>query len=189
MGDVCLTYLNSQTIQNLPPDLWKYMGKIPLLDYWGVHARKELTERTKLLAPQLLRQYDHHASAKILQVNQRFRTYYNGWLTPSGFTGLHAIACSGIVETAKTLIELGGCDVNGRDSLGCTPLMWAARHNNSGVCEALLELGDADPSIRDMEGETALSTAIKGGHEDIVKLLERQDVIPDSHNNSSQTPL
>ena len=75
MADVCLTYLNSQTIQGLPPNLWEHLGKIPFLDYtscyWGVHARKGLTGHIKSLALRLLGRYEHHISAKIFQVNQR----------------------------------------------------------------------------------------------------------------------
>ena len=29
MADVCLTYLNSPTIRNQPPDLWEHLGTIP----------------------------------------------------------------------------------------------------------------------------------------------------------------
>ena len=80
--------------------------------------------------------------------------------------------------------------MNGKDSLGCTPLMWAARNNNRGVCEVLLGLGDADPSITDSRGETSLFMASADGYEDIVKLLiDRKDVIAVSHNNGGQTPL
>ena len=194
MADVCLTYLNSQTIQELPPNLWEHLGKIPFLNYascyWGVHARKELTGCTGSLALQLLDRYDHHVSAKIFQANQRVWTYYDSRHAPSRFTGLHAIACFGIAEIARSLIRLGGYDVNGKDSLGCTPLIWAARNNNQGVCEVLLGLGDADPNIADSRGETPLFMASADGHEDIVKLLlECKDVIADSPNNGGQTPL
>jgi len=179
MAEVCLIYLNSPTIQNLPIFIWKYIQKMPFLVYascyWGVHARKELTERTKSLALQLLERYDRHISMKVLQDYQRFRTLYKGLLTPTGFTGLHAIACFGIPEIAAAMIESGGCDVNKKDSLGCTPLMWAAKNNNTAVCEVLLELGHADPNIRDSEGETALFMALADGCQGIVNLLYHRE--------------
>ena len=179
MADVCLTYLNSQTIQNLPPNLWEHLRMIPFLDYascyWGVHARKELTEHTKSLALQLLDQYEYHVAVKIHQVNQRFRTLHKGLLTPSGFTRLHAIACFGIAEIATALIKSGGCDVNRKDSLDCTPLMWAAKNNNAAVCEVLLELGDADPNIKDSEGEIALYMALADGYQGVVDLLYHRE--------------
>ena len=194
MADVCLTYLNSPTIQELPPNLWEHLGKIPFLGYascyWGAHARKELTRSTRSLALQLLDRYDHHVSAKIFQVHQRAWRYYDSQHAPGRFSGLHAIACFGIVEIATALIQLGCYDVNGKDSLGCTSLMWAARNNNRGVCEVLLVLGDADPNTADSRGETSLFMASAAGHEDIVKLLlECKDVITDSPNNGGQTPL
>jgi len=194
MADVCLTYLNFPTIQELPLNLWEHLGKIPFLGYascyWGVHARKELTGRTRSLALQHLDRYEHHVSARLFQVSQKVWTYYDGRHAPSRFTGLHAIACFGITEMATTLIRLGSYDVNGEDSLGCTPLMWAARNNNRGVCDVLLGLGDADPNIIDSRGETPLFMASADGHEDIVKLLlEREDVVSDSPNSAGQTAL
>ena len=73
IAEACLTYLNFQKIKDLQPGLWVPRGTTPFLDYascyWGVHARKGLSERTKSLALQLLDQFDHHISAKLLQVN------------------------------------------------------------------------------------------------------------------------
>ena len=54
MADICLTYLNFQSIKDLPPALQNLPETALFLDYascyWGVHARKELTERTKSFA-------------------------------------------------------------------------------------------------------------------------------------------
>src|SRR5205807_3581424 len=135
MAEVCLTYLNFQNIKDLPPTLLAPLPQTPFLDYascyWGVHARKELSEHTKSLALQLLDQYDHHVSAGLLLVNQRPRLLH--WYSPREikhsfgmFTGLHAIAYFGVMEIAMTLIKSRDCDVNGKDFQGCTPLLWAA---------------------------------------------------------------
>ena len=74
MADVGLTYLNFQSIKDLPLELLESPETMPFLGYascyWGVHAGKELTERTKSLALQLLSQYDHHVAAMMLQVNR-----------------------------------------------------------------------------------------------------------------------
>ena len=59
MAHVCLTFLNFQSIKDLPSNLLKPPETTPFLDYaWGAHAKKELIERTKTLALKLLYQYD-----------------------------------------------------------------------------------------------------------------------------------
>ena len=98
MAEICLTYLNFQSIKDLPPNLLVPPPQAPFLEYascyWGAHSRRELTRSTKSLAFQLLDQYDHHVSAKLLLVNQRVWPSYRirAHEHPgSGFTGLHAM--------------------------------------------------------------------------------------------------
>lgn len=55
-----------------------------------------------------------------------------------------------------------GADVNARcNAQGMTPLMQAARHNDSVACRLLLNAG-ADPNLRDVNGMTALNYALIG---------------------------
>ena len=197
MAEICLTYLGFQSIKDLPPTLLVSPPQAPFLEYascyWGAHAQKELTERTKSLALQLLDQYDHHISAKLLLVSQRvwpFHRVYAREGSASGFTGLHAIAFFGVAEVAMALLELRDWEVNEKDIVGLTPLLWAVRNKNEGVCKLLLELGDVDPGITDGEGQTPLSVASASGHEGIVKLLlERKEVNPYSSDKGGRTPL
>ena len=194
MADVCLTYLNFQSIKDLPSYLLKPPKTTPFLDYascyWGAHAKKELTVPTIELALQLLDRYDNHVSSRILQVNQT-RAHYHLQSSWGGFTGLHAIACFGVAEIATTaLTKLGGWEVNMKDSLSYAPLWWAARNNNREVCEILLELAGVDPNIRDDGGRTPLLIASVAGHEGIVKLLlECEEVDPDPSDKDGQTAL
>ena len=85
----------------------------------------------------------------MLQVNRGVWTSYGGGGPITGFTGLHAITCFGAAEIAMALIQSGGQEVNARDSEGVTPLLWAVKNNNAGVCQVLLELGGADPNAAD----------------------------------------
>ena len=194
MADVCLTYLNFQSIKDLPLDLLESPETMPFLGYascyWGVHVGKESTEHTKSLALQLLDRFDHHVAAMMLQVNRGVWTSYGGGGPITGFTGLHAIAYFGVAEIATALIRSGGWEVNARDSEGVTPLMWAVKNNNAGVCQVLLELGGADPNAADNRSQTPLHIASASGREDIVKLLlERKDVNPNSSDVGDRTPL
>jgi len=197
MADICLTYLNFQSIKDLPPDLWSAPVTAPFLDYascyWGVHARKELTEPTKSVALNLLAQFGHHVAARMLLLNQNFWRIIRGSPSgsgDSGTSGLHVIACFGITEIATAMIQSGGWEVNKRDCLDYTPLMWASRDNNPEVCEALLELAGADPAIADRKGRTPLCAASQKGHEGIVKqLLQRKEVNPNCPNKERETAL
>ena len=195
MADVCLTYLNFQSIKDLPPTIYPELPETaPFLHYascyWGVHSRKELSESTLTLALQLLGQYDQHVATRMLLVDQGFSNYTLTTGGHSGTYGLHAIACFGVAEIATAMIKSGGYEVDRRDSLGYTPLIWAAKNNNREVCEVLLELGGADPNIGNNIGWAPLLMASTTGHESIVKLLlERKEVNPDSSNEYGQTPL
>ena len=104
MADVCLTYLNFQSIKDLPPDLLEPPETMFFLGhafcYLGVHVGKELKELTKSRALQPLNHYDHHVAAMMLQVNRGLWISYGGGGPITGFTGLHAIACFGVVEIA-----------------------------------------------------------------------------------------
>jgi len=194
MADVCLTCLNFQSIKDLPTNLSEPPETAPFLAYascyWGVHARKELTEHTKSLALQLLVQYDHHIAARMLLVIPGFPNFMLPASGESGTCGLHAIAYFGVAEIATAMIKSAGCEVDRRDSRGYTPLIWAAENNNREVCEVLLELGGADPGIGGSGGQTPLLVASKAGCEGIVKLLlGRKEVNPDSSNEYGVTPL
>ena len=195
MAHVCLTYLNFQSIKDLPPSIYPELPETaPFLHYascyWGVHARKELSEPTLKLALQLLDQYDQHVATRMLLVAQGFSNYTLTTGGHSGTRGLHAIACFGVAKIVKAMIKAGGCEVDRRDSLGYTPLIWAAKNNNREVCEVLLELGGEDPNIGNNIGWAPLLMASTTGHESIVKLLlERKEVNPDSSNGHGSTPL
>ena len=70
IAEICLTYLNFQSICKLSTTLHTIPLTTPFLDYaacyWGFHARKEMAEGVKQLALQLLRRYANHISASLL---------------------------------------------------------------------------------------------------------------------------
>ena len=69
----------------------------------------------------------------------------------------------GIAEIAITMLEMERWDVNGRDSRGNTPLMWAIRYGNDRMVELLLEQGDIRPDMVTHNGRTAFSFAAELG--------------------------
>jgi len=208
MAEICLTYLNSQSIRELRDKLvinprtaslctyltYKtYLGDIlmvaPFLEYttcfWGNHAAREMTEPVKSQALRFLDGYENHASAAVLWGKK----LDEGRIT-SEISGLHCIAFWGIAEIAIDLLKLEERDVNGWDSSGRTPLMWAIKYKNRGMVEILLEQEDIEPDWKDAYGQTALSLASQSGEEDIVKLLlKRGDVDPNAPDKFGLTPL
>ena len=195
MAETCLTYLNSDQAKAFPAKPQPDLSSMPFLKYcsryWGIHAKRELSDRAVLLAMKLLDQYENHVAANSLfeqmldpdedppEVN-----------APSLFGGLHCASFFGIVEVMTRLLGISGCDANQGDSAGITPLAWAAWGGQREAVELLLRQGAVSPDKPDNEGRTPLLLAAIGGHELVVKqLLDREDVNPDRPDNEGGTPL
>ena len=181
MAETCLTYLNFQTIKDISWTPLALLRSTPFLGYsslfWGVHARRGASRDVVSLALQLFRQIESHISTKLLLADLISRTGLyirdipiNGAL--AGFTGLHSASVFGGVEIARALMDQPNCDLNGRDFLGITPLIWAAICGHEGVAKLLFERQTVKPDKPDRcFCRTALSWAAAKGHEGIVSLL------------------
>jgi len=194
MAEVCLTYLNFDSVNELSHNLYDAPEETRLLQYassyWGMYARNGLTEGVKSLALQLLRKFGKHISAKLLLEGGLNRWRQRGWYS-EGFTGLHCAAYLGLDEIAIAwLEEEEGCVADMVDRRGVTPLGWAASCGHGRIVELLLNRKEVNPGSRTMIGQTPLCHAASGGHEGIVKLLlDRKEVNPDSRADDGQTPL
>jgi uncharacterized protein len=101
--------------------------------------------------------------------------------------GLIDAVRAGNGQEAVRLIE-GGADVNAADSLGTTPLMWAARYGDVVVVERLIEAG-AKPAAENVFGVTPMSEAALIGSEAVIRELLAAGVDPDSPNPEGETAL
>jgi len=194
MAETCLSYLNSRKIKALSTSPPPNLQDTPFLEYsslyWGMHAKRDLSDCAKYLALKLFDDYSNHISSKILLRAQRqhFSTVY--FDKASLFSGLHCASFFGIVEIVASLLEVGGCETNQDDCLGNTPLVWAAHNGHEGAVKALLGRDDADPDKPGNNGQTPLSCAARCGHEGVVKiLLRRDDVDPNKPECGGETPL
>jgi len=195
IAETCLTYLNSQHVNSIPPKI-DDIQDVPFLQYssayWGSHAKRELSNRAKSLALKLFSQYGSHISARGLLEDQVESHWIIG--APEDdvvFTGLHSASIFGIVELASALIEMEDCDLNQKDSFGFTPLIWAAQYGHEGIVELLLAQKNVDPDLSDMpDNRPPLWWAATNGHEGVLKLLlAREDVDPERRDNGGRTPF
>jgi len=192
MADICLTYLNSQHVKALSIDPSPDTQNAPFLEYcsvfWGVHAKRELSDYGRALALELLKENYGEISTRLLFAQVKEFVLWSSY-TLSRFGGLHYASFFGIVEVVAGLIEMGCCDINEVDFSGCGPLVWAARNGHEGVVEILLGREDVNPDKPDDNDRTPLCYAAWNGHEGVVKiLLGREDVNPDKPDRWGRTP-
>lgn len=106
-------------------------------------------------------------------------------------TDLERAAAEGNVRRIRELIQ-EGADVNQQDDMGDTALHLASREGNKSVVRGLLDVRGVDMNLRnyDTPGETAREIALRNGHVDIAKLLEkRQGIItPPTMRSGPGTP-
>ena len=193
MAEICLTYLSSKQVKALSTCLSPDTRAMPFLEYcsvyWGVHAKRELSDCARSLAVELLKgNYDQISTQFLLARVDGFAHLKFDAFFP--FSGLHCAAFFGIIEVVTALIGMGCYDIDGGDFFGRTPLAWAAHNGHAGVAKTLLEREEVDPDKADNDGRTPLTYAAGKGHEEVVKiLLGREEVNPDKPNNGGSTPL
>jgi ankyrin repeat protein len=99
---------------------------------------------------------------------------------------LDAVRARNEQETVRLITA--GADVNAGDSLGTTPLMWAARHGDADMVERLLRAG-ANAKAENVLGVTPMSEAALIGSEPVIRELLAAGVDPDSPNPEGETAL
>ena len=80
----------------------------------------------------------------------------------NGMTLIHVASVAGHIDIVRLLLD-NSTEVDMKNSLGATPLMWAAYNARTGIIQILLNSG-ADIKIADNEGRTALDYTQKKGH-------------------------
>ena len=193
LAEICLTYLNSKQVKILGNTASPNIQNAPFLEYcsvyWGVHAKRELSDCARSLALELLKGPYTQISTKLL-LGQVKDFYLWRFKTLSLFSGLHCASFFGIVEVVSGLMEMGCYDINEEDFSGGGPLPWAARNGHEEVVKLLLGREDVNPDKPHNYGRTPLSNAAWGGHDGVVKiLLGREEVNPDKPDNDGRTPL
>lgn len=81
-------------------------------------------------------------------------------------------AMEGHETVAQLLLEQEGVQAGARRSAQCTTLFLAAEGRHFNIVKLLLDKG-CSPYIPSQMGPTPLCTAIRGGHDDIVQLMQQ----------------
>jgi len=194
IAETCLSYLNSHQVKALSANPSPYPQDTSFLEYssqyWGVHAKRDLSACAKSLALKLFDDYSNHISTEILLQRHDLYLYMIDPDKISFFSSLHCASVFGIVGVVASLLEEEGCDINQIDCAGNTPLVWAALNGHEEVVKMLLRRDDANSDKPDLFGQTPLWHAALNGHEGVVKiLLGRSDVNPDKPDKGGRTPL
>ena len=90
--------------------------------------------------------------------------------------------------TEVTRLIQAGANVNARDSIGYTALMWAAHYDAVDAAKALIEAG-ADMNAKDNNGYTALMVTVGKGSFDVAKVLIEAGADLEARDNDGETAL
>ncbi|WOK96677.1 hypothetical protein Cni_G05384 [Canna indica] len=93
-----------------------------------------------------------------------------------GRTPVMVAAGKGQVKCVRELVEKWGADKDARSGDGRTALYRAASNGDADTVTALLEMG-ADASIATARSRTPLDVARDKGHQEVVELLERGEMV------------
>ncbi|KAM7193002.1 Ankyrin repeat-containing domain protein [Rhypophila sp. PSN 637] len=112
------------------------------------------------------------------------RTITNGsdflddFIESARFTKTHRIVLGLSMHSLEEELVLNPDDINVQDSMGRTPLAWAAARGDAQAVATLLSYG-ADPNIMDIQISGPLSNAAAQGHTICVELLLEAGADPD----------
>lgn len=176
----CVTYLSYKNFAagacsgpNEREDFDKRVEQYPLTDYccsyWGLHAYR--AQPSSKLTDQII---DFLTKKPYLDFAVQAMWYSDSptladWDVKTGAHALHLAAFFGLNEVVTRLLKAQNI-VDSRDSLGTTPLMYAAAAGHAGVIQILLREG-ADPSLSCQRSSTALHRGVEGNHIGAVRHL------------------
>ncbi|MCL9683206.1 ankyrin repeat domain-containing protein [Legionella maioricensis] len=114
--------------------------------------------------------------------------------TSSGRQVIHMVCCDGLLNSVKRLLEKAPDLLNQKDSMGQTPILWAASRGHTEIVCYLAELGADLSQVTNNAGDphdgfSALHWAAEGGHVDTVKVLINSNASPFQRDSCNRTAV
>ena len=189
LGETCIAFLNNGQVKGIRDRKIRDLVHMPFLEYaslyWASHAKVELSDTAKALAPDLFQNFENHISFSFF-----FKKYYPYDRVDSGhpLTALHLASFLGIESLVAALIKVKSSDINKKDGSGHTPLFRAVDCRHHGVARLLLTCDGVDPD-RESFYSTPLIWAIKYGDDEMIRLLIKGGCDPTKPNKDGEIPL
>jgi ankyrin repeat protein len=175
LARTCLTYLLLDVFELgrcADRDFDQRSRTYPFLGYaasnWGRHAVETADQGIEEQVLVFLKS-DPHLDAATQAIWHLDAAGNKDWDAKSGATGLHMASYFGLVHAVESLIA-DKADIDAKDSLGTTPLIYAAIKGHETIVEKLLNAG-ANPNTVCFRGGAALHRAAAYDYLGIVKLL------------------
>ncbi|KAI9760710.1 MAG: hypothetical protein M1840_002218 [Geoglossum simile] len=194
----CTTYLSLRELERGPvygthldasnEDYQSLLRKLPLLEYaathWYYHVRMEGEKSTELWNCVYESLCDDRKMNLSFQVHQFSKKEF----FPSRQSSLHILVRARLAAYIARFTESRGNGLDGKDFLGDTPLMLAARSGDREVVRLLIEKG-ADIEAEASDGGTVLYETAKRGAVEMVALLLEKSANANAKTNYGRTPL
>ncbi|KAH7120600.1 ankyrin repeat-containing domain protein [Dactylonectria macrodidyma] len=149
----------------------KRLQSHPFYEYaaqnWGYHAREAAPSQEVLRFLENSAKVESSSQALMARKLDEWPLAHSPRM-PRQITGLHLAAYFGVEYAARHLLDKGIAVT--KDSLGRTPLWYAAGNGETSVAKLLLESG-VDIESGDIYGQTPLMRAVERGQVDIVQMV------------------
>ena len=203
ISNACITYLSFSAFStgfcHSYRDYKQRLESYPLYHYathnWARHAHisnNSAIQSATTVISFMEQDRNVEATFQLLLADERDSASVATSQVPQQTRGLHLAAYWGLDGALAELLTRGyGSEC--RDSLGQTPLLYAARRGNLSTVKILLGCREGiDANAADGEGATPLIHAVRGGHSAVVNLLlllDRLWVDVNHRDNNGQTAL
>ncbi|KAJ9235265.1 hypothetical protein DTO169E5_6231 [Paecilomyces variotii] len=192
IAQTCITYLSfkcfSSGRSSKQPENELRRQEYPLHRYaaqnWALHASQVLTsslEHAVKLTDVILEFLD-----KERNMQAAGQEMIDGF--PHRLTKVHLAAYGGLSIMISKYITSDE-DVDARDSMGMTPLAYAAQNGHLQVTELLIQSKRVHLDVREYFGATPLLLAARGGHKEVMEALLQYGACPDTKGFGRWSPL